>query len=122
MGKKTPSPAFLAARELAKQVSKMTDAQRDELVSRMAAPATIEGRALSARNSIMLYTQLQRVTVVGGFRQWLKAGRSVAKGSSALWIYAPSPYKVTVDGETKEELRFRLVPVFDVSQTETAAA
>lgn len=121
MAKREPSPAFTAARELAKQVGKMSDSDKAAFVARFPQPVTIEGHALSLGNSIMLLTQFDGATLVGGFRQWLNAGRCVAKGSSALWIFAPSVKKAEGDSD-KDEIRFRLVPVFDISQTVEAEA
>lgn len=90
----------------------------------------------SAANSFLIYLQSGgRATHVAGFHQWKKMGRSVKKGESALWIYAPCFVdKVTKkkdDGrentDTKEEKDefiittrkyFKAVPVFDISQTE----
>ena len=115
---KEPSPAFVAARELAKKVSAMTEQERADLVSRIGTCATVEGHALSIHNTVMLFMQRQDVSIVGGFRQWLKAGRCVGKGSTALWIFAPHAKKETDEnGEESEGVYFRLVPVFDVSQT-----
>lgn len=120
MSKREPSPAFLAARELAKKIGRMTDAERGAFVASFPAVITIEGHPLSMHNACMVITQREGATVVGGFKQWLAAGRCVAKGSTAIWIYAPITKKGE-QGETGEagedKLFFRLVPVFDVSQT-----
>lgn len=113
---KEPSPAFTAARELAKKIGRMSDQERAAFVARFPTVVTVEGHELSAHNACMAITQRDGVTIVGGFKQWLKAGRCVAKGSAAIWIYAPCQAKSDEDdGESK--MFFRLVPVFDVSQT-----
>lgn len=114
MSKREPSEAFKIARTIAKRVSSMTDDERAAFVAKFPAVITIEGHALSGHNAAMALMQRNDVTVVGGFKQWLKAGRCVTKGSTALWIFAPCQSKGD-DGE--EKLFFRLVPVFDVTQT-----
>ena len=61
-----------------------------------------------------------------GFRQWKQVGRSVKKGSKAIYILGPCKAKVTVeeeaeDGEEKLEERvvgFTPIPVFGYQQTE----
>lgn len=119
MKTRKPSPAFEAAQELAKVVSGMTEAERSQYVSEVGAVLTIEGHALSIKNTVMAANQLDGVSVVGGFKQWLKAGRCVRKGSTAIWIFAPTTFK---DKKGEDQLRFRLVPVFDVSMTDEAMA
>jgi len=55
-----------------------------------------------------------------GSTGWLSLGRNVIKGEHAIRIFAPSTRKGTNDaGEEETKLiGFRLVPVFDMSQTE----
>jgi antirestriction protein ArdC len=58
---------------------------------------------------------------VAGFRAWLKLGRAVRKGEKGLAIFAPMRMKERdQDGDERGESRvlFRVVHVFDVSQTE----
>jgi hypothetical protein len=110
-------------RELAAQIAKMTEAQRLELAMRCPV-VTIEGHALSVKNQCLLAFQSAGVTVVGGFRQWLKAGRVVDKGQHGLSIWIPLCKKSSettaagesIDGEPSE-VHFALATVFDVSQT-----
>jgi hypothetical protein len=110
-------------REIAKQVARLSDAERAELASR-APVTTCEGHALSTFNQIFLaYQSAMSLTLVAGFRQWLKAGRAVKQGQHAAgYIYVPMMSKSKAgDPETvadPDELRFRLVPVFDVTQTQ----
>lgn len=111
------SESFEKARELAKQLAEMTEEQRAQMAANMMV-TTIEGHQLSVKNMALAMLQIENPTVVGGFNQWRKAGRQVSKGTKAIWIFAPSPKK---DGQGNEELRFRLVPVFDVQQTEPLA-
>ncbi len=108
---------------LIKQVSGLSEDERAEIAQRMPI-VTCEGHAISGFNHCFLAMQTDKaITIIGGFRQWERAGRTVSKGmKSAGYIYVPLKKKDT-EGETQtpEKLRFRLVPVFDVSQTEEIA-
>lgn len=108
-------------RQLAKQIGDMSDAERETLAARMVGIATVEGRILSACNVQMIALQNPTATIVGGFRQWLKAGRCVRKGETGLMIWVPIIRKgAEATGETAakpDETRFMCGTVFDVSQT-----
>ena len=83
--------------------------------------ATIEGRFLSPRNTMMVYLQCPDniPTVVGGFKQWKAAGRVVMKGQHGMSILFPIGPKVeTEDGESVEPEYFSVATVFDILQTE----
>lgn len=85
-------------------------------------------RQYSAANTWLIAMQMPDATRVAGFRTWLKLNRCVRKGERAIRIWAPMTMKlrdengeVKNDEQTGQELtrtRFRLAPVFDVSQTE----
>lgn len=108
--------------ELARRVSKMTEEERVQLVGD-GWPVTIEGHRLSMHNACMLACQRQGISVVGGFRQWRRASRTVRKGEhgQAIWVPLSKPGQ---DAESEEEAdepqrpRFMLVTVFDISQTD----
>lgn len=111
-------------RAIAKQIADMTDAQRAELSARCPVIVTVEGRALSGKNSLLVAFQCPTATMVGGFRQWIKAGRCVRKGQRGLMIWVPTGGKKEdgASGEKApqtdaEETRFVMGTVFDVSQT-----
>jgi hypothetical protein len=80
----------------------------------------------SAGNCMLLAAQCHQrgivPTRVAGFRTWLKLGRVVRKGETALRILAPLALKQRDEqtGEDSDERRvlFRTAFVFDVSQTE----
>jgi hypothetical protein len=80
----------------------------------------------SAGNCMLLAAQCHQRGIVpaqiAGFRTWLKLGRVVRKGETALRIIAPVPLKHgdVQPGEESDACRvlFRTVFVFDVSQTE----
>lgn len=118
-----PNPHRDAARELARRIGNMTAEQRQAI-----APAcpimTVEGRPLSPINALLVAGQCNSATIVGGFRQWIKAGRCVRQGEHGLWIWVPTTTKgpgvnIITGGAVAEveETRFIMAPVFDVSQT-----
>ncbi len=117
-----------AFRALAKRISDLTEEEREALAAR-AGIRTIEGRELSPVNQCLLINQRDRVTVVGGFQQWRRAGRAVNKGEHGLAIWVPVGFG-RQDGETTgeqigengEERRrgFIMGTVFDISQTSPA--
>jgi len=114
-------------RKLARLVSEMTDEQRLAMLSSIGAVPTCAGRALSPFNSCLLLHQLPAASLVGGFNQWNKVGRSVRKGEHGLMIWIPCAQKVQqetpVAGDlTEDKLRFVLGTVFDVSQTDEIAS
>ena len=79
----------------------------------------------SAGNILMAWLQCPELSYLASRGRWIADfGRHPSKGSSAIWIYAPLPRKVTeLDPHTGEEhtytqvTAFKLVPVFDLSQT-----
>ena len=95
----------------------------------------------SLNNTILIMLQKPEATLVAGYTAWQKQfHRQVKKGEKGIRILAPSPYKAKVEEDildpvTKEVLRdssgnpvkqekevdrigFRVISVFDVSQTE----
>ena len=115
------------ARELARIVRAMPEAQRAELAARMS-PTTIEGHTLSVHNACMVSMQYPNVSIVGGLQQWRRHGRKVRKGEHGLSIWVPLGKKHDNDGDagqfgTDEDgepsrPRFIIGYVFDVSQTD----
>ena len=95
----------------------------------------------SVNNTMLIYMQRPDATHVAGFNKWRdQFGRNVLKGEKGIRIIAPTPYKkkveeIKTDPETnapvldadgkaiieEKEIRipmFKVVSVFDVSQTE----
>jgi antirestriction protein ArdC len=81
----------------------------------------------------MIAMQNPRASVVGGFRQWLKAGRAVRKGEAGACIWIPlhsangqaeTPAAEGQDGEPMDGSKtgFGLATVFDVTQTDEKGA
>lgn len=94
----------------------------------------------SVNNQVLIYTQKPGATLVAGFNKWRdQFGRSVIKGEKGIKIIVPTPYKKKIeepklDPDTKLPMlddngneitvekeisvpRFKVVSVFDVSQT-----
>lgn len=110
-------------RAIAKKISAMSEPERMALIDQW--PTTIEGHRLSVHNACMILMQANgtQPTVLGGFRQWIKAGRCVKKGERGYGIWAPiGNRKPKADEiETAHEdspAAFIVATVFDVSQTQ----
>ncbi len=75
----------------------------------------------SPNNVMLIMLQNPYATRVAGYHAWQEMGRQVMAKESALRILAPMKYKKedVPEGEKASEIRgFKLVPVFDISQTE----
>ena len=75
----------------------------------------------SFRNALLIAKQRPEATRVAGFRRWPSFGRHVRKGEKGIAIFAPmvNHKRQTEDEENAANLRgFRVVHVFDVSQTD----
>lgn len=115
-------------RELAALVSAMPQEKR-QAIADQAGIHTIEGRPLSPHNACFLMVQASGVSVVGGFQQWKKAGRTVRKGAKGLAIWIPTGSRDTDGADTaapeageEKNIRPRFVMgyVFDITQTRAA--
>ncbi|MDP3147729.1 MAG: ArdC-like ssDNA-binding domain-containing protein [Ignavibacteria bacterium] len=103
-----------------KTLSEMTEEQRTQLIEKFGIVTTIEGHPLTAHNTCFLYAQTEKpVTIIGGFQQWLKAGRIVKKGEKSLLIFVPSQ-KSNEGNEAAgdDDVFFFTANVFDITQTE----
>ena len=106
-------------KELRNKLTSLTPEQRQLLLDR-GLIATVEGRTLSAHNTIMVYFQSNGhaiPTVVGGFQQWKASGRSVKKGEHGYTIWFPIGDK-DENGDILSAEKFYTGTVFDISQTE----
>lgn len=78
----------------------------------------------SWHNCLLIACQMPEASLVAGFRRWLALGRHVRKGEKGIGILAPMACRKKqeadgADDETETVIRgFRVVHVFDVSQTE----
>lgn len=98
-------------------------------------------RRYSTRNTLLIYMQKPDATLVAGFQAWqAKFGRYVKRGEKGIKILAPTPFTIKkeqqkLDPDTRipildasglpvtEEVevriaRFKVIPVFDLSQTD----
>ena len=109
-----------------KTLSEMTEKQRQAIADKFGI-VTVEGHSLTAHNQCFLVAQSElNFSIVGGYKQWQKAGRSVRKGEHGFYIFVPSKTKeesensaeVSSDDETPF---FFTAVVFDISQTEAIA-
>ena len=83
-------------------------------------------------NSLLIMMQNPEATLVAGFQRWLKQGRHVRKGEKGIGIMAPLVYRnrddsngqhsgpsQQTDSNGERSIRgFKIVHVFDVTQTE----
>ena len=80
----------------------------------------------SFNNQLLIYLQCPEATRVAGYRAWQRLGRQVRKGEHGLQILAPRRKRVSVEVEDEQGdvervevlTGFRVVHVFDVSQTD----
>jgi len=81
----------------------------------------------SFNNCMLIALQFPEATLIQGFHAWRKMGRTVIKGQKGIGIIAPMVYKAKDDDakspdesdKSKRAVRgFKVVHVFDVSQTE----
>lgn len=84
-------------------------------------PSLITGHELldhfSPRNATLILMQLPSASVCAGYKAWQAAGRCVAKGEKGLAILAPIFYSGESQDDGAEVKGFRVVYVFDISQT-----
>ena len=111
-------------RAIVAQIAKMPEADRVALVG--GGFTTVEGHPLSFKNQMLIALQLPHASVLGGFRQWIAAGRSVMKGQHGAMIWIPCGKKQD-DGSVEAEEgesgpRFLTATVFDISQTQAIEA
>jgi N-terminal domain of anti-restriction factor ArdC len=86
--------------------------------------ATLHGYSL--HNTLLIALECRRrgfdATYVAGFHAWRKLGRAVRRGEKGIPIFAPMPLRRRDDEDDESSksprLLFRVVHVFDVSQTE----
>ena len=100
----------------------------DDLIRYMATMSRFHN--YSFRNTLLIWLQNPDATQVAGFQAWKKLGRIVKKGEKGIAIFAPMPFrkngKTNVDGAKRSDsdseetlmMGFKVVHVFDLSQTE----
>lgn len=108
------------------------EALHESLVAKTEALTTSEGwlawlrvaerfHHYSLNNQLLILVQRPEATQVAGYGVWQSLGRQVRKGEKSIGIFAPMVRKKR-DEDTGEEKRFvsgfRVVSVFDISQTD----
>lgn len=104
---------------LRQQLANLTDQDKQALTSR-GLIATVEGRTLSYHNTLLVYLQCngQQPSVVGGYKQWLRAGKQVIKGQHGFMIWFPIGEKDKETGDITDATHFYTGTVFDISQVQ----
>lgn len=104
-------------------VAALEQGQSETLVKYLAALAKFH--TYSFGNCLLIAVQRPDATHVAGFHRWKDLGRSVKKGEKGIAIIAPMARKRQVEDESEDGpttvravTGFRVVHVFDVSQTE----
>jgi antirestriction protein ArdC len=77
----------------------------------------------SANNYMLILMQCPHASLVAGYNKWQELGRQVRKGEKGIRILAPMVFKRTEtdsNGDETESKRiwFKVVSVFDISQTD----
>ena len=105
---------------LAKRLKAMSEDEKIAFVSKIGSIVNVDGKSLSLQNTCLLLFQSSGVpTMVGGFKQWQRAGRQVKRGEHGLMIWYPSRRaSKDSDDSTEPELKFFVGTVFDIGQTE----
>jgi antirestriction protein ArdC len=114
----------LAKSALDELASALREGQSDTLVSYLEMLSRFHH--YSFQNCMLIALQSPGARFVAGFRRWKQLGRQVKKGERGIGILAPLVYRNDNDGEEpgdnnqdRRVLRgFKVVHVFDVSQTE----
>ena len=102
---------------LVKKVAAMTSDERKKLVATTPGIMTVERHTLSPVNSILIMMQNPEATIVGGFNQWIKNGRTVRKGEHGFSIWIPLNKTGAETNVQPDELHFGSGTVFDITQT-----
>jgi len=113
----TTKPRRERLAELRKKLADLNPDQRQALVEGVGV-ITVEGRSLSVNNQILLAFQHPKATIVGGFQQWKKAGRTVRKGEHGSIIWFPTTKQKEGEATEDIELNFLTGIVFDITQTD----
>ncbi len=135
----TTDPATAGSTK-ADEVRRLIERSVDDLGSQLAAGNSAQFVAFlramgrfhhySFGNLLLILCQRPEATRVAGFHTWRTLGRTVMRGEKGIAIFAPmmlkprgdtgdsSPETAGDDRERKPRLRFRVVHVFDVAQTD----
>ena len=112
-------------KELREYLKSLSDDERKAIADKYGFHS-IEGKVYSINNQALILHQAAMMNVeirgtLGGFKQWISAGRVVRKGEHGLMIWFPSQTKGTIKEDNTIEhgnMRFFTTTIFDISQTE----
>lgn len=106
-------------RSTIEQLADETDAARQSELFKAYLRTSAAFWDYSWHNCMLIYRQRPDASYVGGFNTWLKCGRYVRRGEKGIAILAPMFFKdKTADGEESKRIWFKVVHVFDISQTD----
>ncbi|QEG35974.1 ArdC-like ssDNA-binding domain-containing protein [Bythopirellula goksoeyrii] len=109
----------LAGDALSDLESDLKAGKSDTLVKLLATMGTFPNYSFS--NVMLICLQRPDATHLAGFNAWKKLGRYVMKGEKGIGIIAPMIFGAkneSADGEDAPRIRFKVVRVFDISQTD----
>ncbi|MCL4740956.1 MAG: hypothetical protein KJZ54_02020 [Phycisphaerales bacterium] len=108
----------LVEEELKRLEQSLQQGKTDQLMALLAAAGRFHRYSFS--NIMLIATQCPHATQVAGFHTWKKLGRWVKKGEKGIAIVAPIVMRNdrATDEEPEKVVRFRVVHVFDLSQTD----
>jgi hypothetical protein len=115
---KTDQAKAIADSALQQLADSLQSGNSEQLTRYLAAAAQFHRYSFS--NVMMIVTQRPDATHVAGFHAWLKLKRFVKKGEKGIAIIAPMIFRKEAEPNEKEKpvLRFRVVYVFDIAQTD----
>ena len=109
-------------RSTIEQLANETDAARQSELFRNYLKASAAFWDYSWHNQMLIWKQKPDACFVGGFNTWLKCGRYVRKGEKGIAILAPMFFKdKNANGDDTKRIWFKIVYVFDFSQTDGTA-
>ena len=114
-----PELLKLAGDALSELESDLAAGQSATLSKFLATLATFHNYSFS--NVMLICLQRPDATQVAGFNAWKKLGRYVKKGEKGIGIIAPMVFGKAPDaaeGDDSPRIRFKVVRVFDLSQTD----
>jgi hypothetical protein len=113
---------------LNKVITDLTTSERwPQLLKAMAQKNGTEIGRYSFGNMLLIWAQMPEASAVCSYKAWRERGRQVLKDSTSIRINAPMQVKSKdadgkiikdKDGKEKTHTIFKLIPVFDISQTE----
>jgi hypothetical protein len=109
-------------RSTIEQLANETDAARQSELFRNYLRTSAAFWDYSWHNQMLIWRQKPDARYVGGFNTWLKCGRYVRRGEKGIAILAPMFFKdKNANGDETKRIWFKVVHVFDISQTDGAA-